>query len=208
MRSVNAGCLVAAIVLAAAQVVSSQAVAADELMTVAKQTFKLISAVAAAVGQNAATPEKIELGKLLFFDPRMSPSEIVSCNTCHNVGTGGSDAGPTAVGHGWQKGARRTPSVFNAVFNTAQFWDGRAVDLKTQAKASGLDITSTPDHVIQAVASMPAYVELFKKAFPHDASPVTFENVAVAVEAFESTLITPGAPFDKYLESDDGALNA
>jgi cytochrome c peroxidase len=72
-----------------------------------------------AVKDNAVTHEKVDLGKLLFFDPRLSVSEIISCNTCHNLGTGGVDAGPTSVGHGWQKGPRRAPTVYNAVFNVA-----------------------------------------------------------------------------------------
>ena len=99
-----------------------------------QKSFKPIPSVMPAVKDNAVTHEKVELGKLLFFDPRLSASEIISCNTCHNVGTGGVDAGPTSVGHGWQKGPRRAPTVYNAVFNVAQFWDGRAADLKAQAK--------------------------------------------------------------------------
>jgi len=83
---------------------------------------------------NAVTPEKIELGKMLFFDPRLSASQIISCDSCHNLSTGGVDAGPTSIGHAWQKGPRRAPTMLNAVFNVAQFWDGRAEDLKAQAK--------------------------------------------------------------------------
>ena len=123
--------------LSAAAVVvlaSSPAFADDDLMKAAKQLFKPIPSVMPAVKENAVTHEKIELGKMLFFDPRLSASEIISCNTCHNLGTGGVDAGPTSVGHGWQKGPRRAPTVYNAVFNVAQFWDGRAADLKAQAK--------------------------------------------------------------------------
>lgn len=85
---------------------------------------------------NPITPEKIELGRMLFFDPRISASGLISCNTCHNVGTGGDDNLPTSVGHGWQKGPRNAPTVFNAVFNVAQFWDGRAEDLKEQAQGT------------------------------------------------------------------------
>ena len=124
-------------------------------------------------------------------------SEIISCNSCHNLGTGGVDAGPTSVGHGWQKGPRRAPTVYNAVFNVAQFWDGRAADLKAQAKGpvqASVEMNATPEHVVKTLTSMPDYVDLFKKAFPNEPAPVSFDNFAKAVEAFEATLITPAAP--------------
>jgi cytochrome c peroxidase len=198
-------------VAAALLLVSSQALADDDLMKAAKQVFKPIPSVMPAVKDNAVTHEKVELGKMLFFDPRLSASEIISCNTCHNLGTGGVDAGPTSVGHGWQKGPRRAPTVYNAVFNVAQFWDGRAADLKAQAKGpvqASVEMNATPDHVIKTLTSMADYVAMFKKAFPNEASPVTFDNFAKAIEAFEATLITPAAPFDQFLEGDANALNA
>lgn len=92
-----------------------------------------------AIKGNAVTRDKIELGEMLFFDPRLSASQIISCNSCHNLAAGG-DAGPTSIGHGWQKGPRRAPTVLNAVFNIAQFWDGRAADLKAQAKGPVMTI--------------------------------------------------------------------
>ncbi len=184
---------------------------ADDLMQAAKQTFKPIPSMVPSVKDNAVTREKIELGKMLFFDPRLSASQIISCETCHNLSTGGVDAGPTSIGHAWQKGPRRAPTVFNAVFNVAQFWDGRAEDLKAQAKGpmqAGVEMNATPALVEKTLLSMPGYVEQFKKAFPEDASPVTFDNVAKALEAFEATLITPGSHFDQFLEGDANALNA
>lgn len=197
-------------VAAIAILLSSQAGAEDDLMKAARQTFKPIPSVVPAVKDNPVTHEKVELGKLLFFDPRMSASGIISCNTCHNLGTGGVDAGPTSVGHGWQLGARRAPTVYNAVFNVAQFWDGRAPDLKAQAKGpvqASVEMNATPEHVINTLISMSDYVVMFKKAFPNEASPVTFDNFARAIEAFEAILITPAAPFDQYLEGDTNALN-
>jgi cytochrome c peroxidase len=107
--------------LAAILALATTPASADALMKKAQENFKPIPSIAPAVKDNAATNEKVELGKLLFFDPRLSASEIISCNTCHNLGTGGVDAGPTSVGHGWQKGPRRAPTVYNAVFNIAQF---------------------------------------------------------------------------------------
>ena len=184
---------------------------ADTLLERAQRLFKPIPDSVPMVKDNAITPAKIELGKMLFFEPRLSASEIISCNSCHNLGTGGVDVGPTSVGHGWQKGPRRAPTVLNAVFNVAQFWDGRAEDLKAQAKGpiqATAEMNATPAHVIATLNSMPAYVEGFAKAFPKDATPVSFDNMAKAIEAFEATLITPRAPFDRYLGGDDSALTA
>jgi cytochrome c peroxidase len=196
---------------AGATVAATSAFAEDSLMKQAQALFKPIPSIPPAVKDNAITHNKVELGKLLFFDPRLSSSEIISCNTCHNLGTGGVDAGPTSVGHAWQKGPRRAPTVYNAVFNVAQFWDGRAADLKAQAKGpvqASVEMNATPDHVIKTLSSMPEYVDQFKEAFPNEPAPVTFDNFAKAVEAFEATLITPAAPFDQFLEGDENALTA
>src|SRR5690606_25534884 len=117
---------------------------------------------------------------------------------------------PTSIGHGWQKGPRNSPTVFNAVFNAAQFWDGRAADLAEQAKGpvqAGVEMSSSPDRVVSTLKSMPEYIERFEDAFPGQDNPVTFDNMAVAIEAYEATLITPEAPFDKYLRGDSAALN-
>ncbi len=182
---------------------------ADDLMSKAQQTFKPIPSVVPAVKDNAVTQEKVELGRMLFFDPRLSKSETISCNSCHDLGTGGSDAGPTSLGQGWHRGARRAPTVYNAVFNVAQFWDGRAADLKAQAKGpiqASVEMASTPEHVVKTLDSMPEYVERFHKAFPTEAHPVTFDNVTKALEAFEATLITPASRFDQFLEGDGNAL--
>jgi cytochrome c peroxidase len=186
------------------------AVADNDLMKSAQQIFKPIPSVLPTLQNNVITPDKIELGKLLFFDPRLSASEIISCNTCHNLATGGVDAGPTSIGHGWQKGPRRAPTVYNAVFNVAQFWDGRAADLKTQAKGpvqASIEMNATPDHVVNTLNSMPTYVDLFKKAFPNEKRPVTFDNFAKAIEAFEATLLTPASKFDQFLKGDANALD-
>ncbi len=182
-----------------------------ELLNMARGSFRPIPSMVPDVRGIAVTRQRAELGKMLFFDPRLSSSQIISCNTCHNLATGGADAGPTSTGHGWQKGPRRAPSVFNAVFNIAQFWDGRAEDLKTQAKGpvqASIEMNATPKLVEQTLASMPTYVERFRRAFPGNPSPVTFDNVTRALEAFEATLITPGSRFDQFLEGDMQALSA
>ncbi|WP_297768348.1 cytochrome-c peroxidase [uncultured Roseovarius sp.] len=162
-----------------------------------------------ALNDNVITDEKIDLGKALFFDPRMSASGVFSCNSCHNLATGGDDNMETSIGHAWQKGPRNSPTVLNAVFNDAQFWDGRAADLAEQAKGpvqAGVEMANTPDNVVNTLNSMPQYVEWFEASFPQEAAPVSFDNFAKAIEAYEATLITP-APFDAWLNGDDGALS-
>jgi cytochrome c peroxidase len=201
------------VVLSVAAVVAftTSPASADDLMQSARETFKPIPLAVPAVKGNAVTREEIELGKMLFFDTRLSASQIISCNSCHNLAAGGVDTGPTSIGHGWQKGPRRAPTVLNAVFNVAQFWDGRAEDLKAQAKGpiqASIEMNATPALVEKTLASMAAYVERFKKAFPEDASPVTFDNITKAIEAFEATLITPASRFDQFLEGNADALTA
>jgi len=102
--------------LATASVMASAA-AADDLRDIAKDYFEAIPSTIPALNDNPVTPEKIELGKALFFDPRMSASGVFSCNSCHNLATGGDDNMPTSIGHGWQKGPRNSPTVLNAIFN-------------------------------------------------------------------------------------------
>ena len=181
---------------------------ANELRTKALDVFKPLPSTVPAVNENPITPEKIALGKALFFDTRMSASGVFSCNSCHNLATGGDDNLETSIDHGWQKGPRNAPTALNAVFNEAQFWDGRAEDLKAQAKGpvqAGVEMANTPTNVVATLNSMPQYVEWFKAAFPGEADPVSFDNFAKAIEAFEATLITP-APFDAFLNGDDAAL--
>lgn len=158
---------------------------------------------------NAITPDKVELGRMLYFEPRLSRSWLISCNTCHNLSLGGVDLAQTSIGHGWQRGPRNAPTVLNAVFNVAQFWDGRARDLAEQAKGpvqAGVEMSNTPDRVVATLLSIPEYVQRFAEAFPEDADPVTFDNMAKAIEAFEATLLTPSR-FDRYLAGDAEALD-
>lgn len=193
-----------------ATITLSGAVSADELRDRALETFKALPSTVPAVKDNPVTPQKIDLGKSLFFDPRLSASGVFSCYSCHNLTTGGDDNMETSVGHGWQKGPRNAPTALNSVLNEAQFWDGRADDLKAQAKGpiqAGVEMANTPDNVVATLNSLPAYVEAFKSAFPDEAEPVSFDNMAKAIEAFEATLITP-APFDAWLNGDDAALSA
>ncbi len=196
--------------LIAGLAVSASASAADPLVEKAKQHFQPIPAVVPSVKGNAVTHEKVELGMMLFFEPRLSSSGLISCNTCHNLGMGGDDNLETSIGHGWQKGPRNAPTVLNAVFNVAQFWDGRAADLKAQAKGpvqAGVEMASTPALVEETLNSLPEYVTRFERAFPGEKTPVNFDNMAKAIEAFEATLITPASRFDQFLEGNETALN-
>ncbi|MGD2153556.1 MAG: cytochrome-c peroxidase [Gemmatimonadales bacterium] len=183
----------------------------DELMRRARAVFEPIPTAPPALDDTPMTPESIELGKLLYFDPRLSSSWLISCNTCHNLGLGGVDLLETSVGHGWQKGPRNAPTVLNAVLNVAQFWDGRAEDLMEQAMGpvqASIEMNSTPERAVATLNSIPEYVEMFENAFPGQDEPVTFENMARAIEAFEATLLTPGSRFDQYLEGNGGVLGA
>jgi len=188
---------------------TSGAHAADDLLNRAKELFSPIPAEVPATADNPVTPEKVALGRMLYFDPRLSSSQLISCNTCHNLGMGGDDNLETSIGHGWAKGPRNAPTVFNAAFNIAQFWDGRAKDLKEQAKGpvqAGVEMNNKPEVVVATLKSMPEYAEAFRKAFPKDKDPVTFDNMAKAIEAFEATLLTPDSSFDHYLKGDEKAL--
>ncbi|WP_320178249.1 cytochrome-c peroxidase [Roseovarius pacificus] len=186
----------------------ASAASASELRDEALEMFAALPSTIPALTDNPVTPQKIDLGKALFFDPRMSASGVFSCNSCHNLATGGDDNMPTSIGHGWQKGPRNSPTVLNAVFNEAQFWDGRAADLAEQAKGpvqAGVEMANTPANVVATLNSMPQYQDWFKASFPGEDDPVTFDNFAKAIEAYEATLITP-APFDAFLNGDDNAL--
>lgn len=184
---------------------------ADELRDRANMMFKPIPDTVSQVRNTPVSADQATLGHKLWFDPRLSRSHVISCNTCHNLSLGGGDNVPTSIGHGWQKGPRNSPTVLNAVFNAAQFWDGRAEDLQAQAKGpvqAGVEMNNTPERVVATLKSIPAYASEFKQAFPNDSDPVSFDNMAYALEAFEVSLITPNAPFDRYLQGDDKALDA
>jgi cytochrome c peroxidase len=200
-------CVLAAVLLAFA----ASVYAADDLMKRAQTVFKPIPSTPPRLEGNPLSPEKIELGKMLYFDPRLSSSALISCNTCHNIGMGGDDYQETSTGHGWQKGPRNAPTVLNSVFNLAQFWDGRAPDLKEQAKGpvqASVEMNNTPEMAVKTLKSMPGYIEAFKHAFPYEKDPVTFENMASAIEAFEATLLTPNCRFDMYLRGNSSALTS
>jgi cytochrome c peroxidase len=189
---------------------ASSAMAQDDLLARAQQQFAPIPTTPPELPGNAATPTKVELGKMLYFDPRLSASHSISCSSCHNIGLGGADAEPTSIGHRWQRGGRNAPTVLNAVFNHAQFWDGRAKDLEQQAGgpiANPVEMASPTPHVAEQLKGIPGYGDLFAKAFPGEADPITLTNAQKAIAVFEATLITPNAPFDRFLRGEQNALS-
>ncbi|TCZ57210.1 cytochrome-c peroxidase [Roseicella aquatilis] len=190
---------------------SARAAEDDDLQKAAAQAFKPIPAMVPSVQGNPVTREKIDLGRMLFFDPRISASGILSCNSCHNLAMGGGDNVETSIGHGWQRGGRNSPTVLNSVFNAAQFWDGRAADLRSQATGpiqASVEMAATPAHVMSVLGSIPEYQQRFATAFPGEQAPLSFDNLAKAIEAFEATLITPHSRFDQYLEGNKAILTA
>ncbi len=191
--------------------------AEETLVTTAEQRppdvsplFQPLPATAEHPEDNPGTPERIDLGHMLFFEPKLSRSGIISCNSCHVVGAAGVDHRDVAIGEGARLGTRNSPTVFNAAFLSSQFWDGRAPTLEEQAKGpiqAHVEMDLTPEEAVERLSET-GYDPYFSAAFPGEEEPLTFDNVARAIAAFERTLITPGAPFDQYLEGDTTALSA
>jgi cytochrome c peroxidase len=200
-----------AMIAAAAVLLAGPAFAADDLMSAAQKQFQPIPDKAPAIAGNPSTPEKLALGTMLYFEPRLSGSHSITCNSCHIVGLGGVDGQETSIGHRWQRGNRNAPTVLNSVFNSAQFWDGRATDLEAQAGgpiANPIEMGSPSGHATNQLASIPGYLAKFQAAFPGESNPITLENAQKAIAVFEATLITPNAPFDAYLKGNAAALSA
>lgn len=171
--------------------------------------WKPLPATPPIPADNPQSPAKIELGKMLYFDPRLSVDGTISCNSCHNVMSDGGDGRPVGVGVRGQRGGRGSPTVWNSAFHSVQFWDGRAASLEDQAVGPLTNPIEMgmPSHdlVIERIKKIPGYVQAFKKAFPKEAEP-TIKNVAKAIASYERTLITPNSPFDRYLKGNKKAL--
>ncbi len=165
---------------------------------------------APAPADNPTTPAKVELGRTLFMDPRFSSTGTVSCNSCHNVMLGGEDNRPNSMGVHGQTGGRSAPTVWNSGFSSAQFWDGRANTLEDQAKGPVTNPIemgmSDLEVAMNRVRSIPGYQPMFEAAFGKD-DPMTVDNAAKAVAAYERTLVTPNSPFDQYVKGDKKAMN-
>jgi cytochrome c peroxidase len=173
--------------------------------------WQALPEVAPAPADNPTTPSKVELGKMLYFDQRLSSTGSVSCYSCHNVVEGGDDHMPTSAGVHGQKGGRNAPTVWNAAFNSVQFWDGRAASLEEQAKGPPVNPIEMgmPNlvAVIDRIRAIPGYRPYFTAAFGAG-DVITMDNAAKAIAAYERTLITPGSAYDRYAQGDESALTA
>jgi cytochrome c peroxidase len=164
-----------------------------------------IQPIRPAVVTNASM---VELGKKLYFDPRLSKSGWISCNSCHNLSLGGSDNLRTSIGHKWQKGPINAPTVLNSSMNVAQFWDGRAKDLQAQAGgpiANPGEMAFTHELAVGVVETIPGYVAEFRTVF--GTPEVNIDRITKSIAAFEETLVTPNSRFDKWLAGNAGAIS-
>ncbi len=150
-----------------------------------------------------------ELGKKLFFDPRLSKSGFISCNSCHNLSMGGTDNIKTSIGHNWNQGPINSPTVLNSSLSLAQFWDGRAKDLQEQAGgpiANPGEMGFTHELAVDVLQSIPGYVVEYQQVFGTD--KIDIDGVTKAIATFEETLVTPNSRFDQWLLGDDNALSS
>lgn len=156
------------------------------------------------------TQEIVDLGRMLYYEPRLSVNGQMSCNTCHPLNTYGMDGLRFSFGHAGDPVGRNSPTSYNAALHVAQFWDGRAADVEAQAKgpilAGGEMGMPNSDFVVGVLKEIPGYLPLFEAAFPDDTDPINYDNVGTAIGAFERKLITPGR-FDLLLAGDESAFN-
>ncbi len=158
---------------------------------------------------NPTSPAKVELGKMLYFDPRLSSNGTISCFSCHNVMEGGDDHRSTSVGVHSQLGGRNAPTVWNAAFLSVQFWDGRAPTLEAQAKgpiANPIEMGMEMDLAVDRIKELPGYQVRFEEVFGPN-MPISDNTIAMAIAAYERTLITPNSPYDLFVKGDKKALS-
>jgi len=191
----------------------AKAAAPPSERSVLRARAKAVFGVLPAEAPNPANPitaAKVELGRTLYYEPRLSKNHDVSCNTCHLLDRHGVDGKPTSTGHREQVGGRNAPTVYNAALHIAQFWDGRAADVEEQAKGPVMNPIEMPmpseETVVAVLESIPGYAPLFAAAFPEEEQPISYDNMARAIGAFERKLLTP-SPFDAFLAGDDDALS-
>ena len=165
---------------------------------------------APAPANNPTTAEKVELGRILYHDPRLSSTGTVSCASCHNTMLGGEDNRPNSMGVHGQTGGRSAPTVWNSAFNEVQFWDGRAASLEEQAAGPVTNPIEMGmkswDDVVKRLKSIDGYQALFVKAFGKNS--ISKDNATKAIAAYERTLITPNSPYDQYAKGNKKALTA
>jgi len=161
---------------------------------------------------NPLTKEKIELGKLLYFDVRLSRDDSISCATCHHPKRGWTDLVPAtkAIGFEGRRGPRNSPVVLNTAFQSRQFWDGRARSLEEQALGpigAGVEMNMPIKQLIPKLNKIEGYKKLFKEAYPQSNGEITKEYLAKAIASFERTVISTEAPFDRYIKGDKKAIS-
>lgn len=178
-------------------------------LSVSAIEWQALPAKAPEPAANPTTPAKVELGKMLYHDPRLSSNGVLSCNSCHNVMGAGDDNRSGSIGVKDQVGGRSAPTVYNSAFSSVQFWDGRAPSLEEQARGPvtnpGEMGMKSWDDVVARLKAMPEYNKAFAAAFSGENS-VTADNAVKAIAAYERTLITPNSPYDKYVKGDKAAL--
>lgn len=161
-----------------------------------------------APGDNQWTQERSELGKMLFFDPRLSGSNWISCATCHNPALGWSDGLPTAIGNGQKVLGRATPTILNAAYNPLQMWDGRFRSLEKQAlgpmTAAG-EMNQDLGELKNELNAIQGYVKLFNQAYPGEG--INENTIAKAIASFERTIVSTEAPFDRWVKGDKNAIS-
>lgn len=192
---------IAPMAVIALTVISASSYAAD---------WQSLPATSPSPDSNPTTPAKVELGKMLFFDPRLSSTGTLSCFSCHNVMEGGDDHRPTSIGVHDQLGGRNAPTVWNAAFLSAQFWDGRAPTLEAQAKgpiANPIEMGMQMDIAVERIERIPGHQLLFDQVFGKE-TQISAETIAMAIAAYERTLITPNSPYDLFVKGDKNALSA
>ena len=159
--------------------------------------------------KNPSTEAKVNLGRQLYFETRLSKNQDLACESCHHLAAYGVDGQKTSPGHKKQLGNRNSPTVYNAAGHFAQFWDGRAADVEEQAKGPVTNPVEmampSEKRVVEVLRSIPGYVEAFKQAFPGEKDPISMDRMAMAIAAFERQLVTPSR-FDKFLGGDKNAL--
>ena len=162
-----------------------------------------------APASNQVTPERVELGKALFFDPRLSGSNWISCATCHNPALGWSDGLPTAIGHGMKVLARATPTILNTAYQRKQMWDGRFRTLEEQALgpiAADVEMSQDLDEVVEELKAIGGYHNLFEKAYPGEG--ISKDTIAKAIASYERSIVSSDAPFDRWIKGDEQAMSA
>ena len=187
----------------------NESVKNNEIMEKAKVYFAQLP-TKAENPNNILSPEKIKLGKVLYFDNRLSKDQTQSCNSCHNLNTFGVDNLPSSPGDNGGNGSRNSPTTFNAALHFAQFWDGRNKDVEEQAGGPVLNPVEmampSEEAVENRLSEVEMYQKLFKDAYPKAEKTITYQNMRDAIGAFERTLLTP-SKFDDFVTGNETALN-